>query len=138
MGLPVLVQRGSERKRVACAAQRGNWRYMGVRVVAGAVITSAVAVWLWVLRGPFSADHAVGLGLAVAALVGAGVLVAKSRTALLFGAAFALSVAVVWYASYNAGTTDSGPLDGVVLALIALVVATGALGAGTLVARLFE
>ena len=111
---------------------------MTVRVVAGAVITSAVAVCLWVLRGPFSADHAVGLGFAVAALVGGGVLVAKSRTALLFGAAFALSVAVVWYARYDAGTTDSGALDGVVLALIALVVATGALGAGTLVARLFE
>jgi hypothetical protein len=111
---------------------------MTLRVLCAAAITAAVAVWLWVLRGPFSADHAVGHGMAVAALVGAGVLVAKSRTALLFGAALALSVAVVWYASYDAGTTDSGPLDGVLLALIALVVATGALGAGTLVARLFE
>ncbi len=111
---------------------------MTLRVLCGAAITAAVAVWLWVAGGTFSADHAFGIALAVAALMVAGVLVAKPTTALLLGTAFAVSVAVVWYAGYDTTASDSGPLDGIVLGLIALVSTVGAVGSGALVAQFFE
>jgi hypothetical protein len=107
---------------------------MSVRVPAGVVLTAAVAIWIWVPLPVPSPDHAAGIALAVAALVVAGALVGRPSS-LLLAAVLGVSVATVWYAGYDARTSESGSLDGVLLAAIASIAALVALAFGIALAR---
>ena len=102
-----------------------------VWVVVAALTGLAVVASVTPVPGP---SDAVFVALVAADFVAIG-LIAGDVRALWTAVAYAACLCLAWYVAYFATRADAGILDGVVIGLFALVIASAAVAAGILVRR---
>jgi hypothetical protein len=109
-----------------------------VSLVTWAAVAALTALAVVVLVAPLlPVSDSVIYGVVIADLIAVGVIAGNAR-GLWASVAFAACTCVAWYVQFFATDADSGLLDGLVIGLIALVLAGTAVGVGVLAGHLLR
>jgi hypothetical protein len=115
----------------ACGGSRGGTGN-GMSFATWVTIAGLTALAVVVLVAPLSPlSDSVIYAVVIADLIVVGLIAGDAR-GLWASAAFAACVCLAWYIQFFATDADSGLLDGLVIGLLALVIAGAAVGVGAL------